>query len=74
MTEWISVEDRLPPKESEAWYNVVLTHKTRRNMIVRNGYYDGYHKRFWGFETTPHYVVTHWMPLPEPPKEAANET
>ena len=59
--EWISVNDRLP-KDGQ----IVLTYK--------NGVYDiqAYEERrngwlckgwFWSMAT-----VTHWMPLPQPPK------
>lgn len=69
--EWISVKDRLPEKGSEEWYNIVLTNqRCMTKRVVRVGYWDGYHKRFWGFEAPSDYNVTHWMPLPEPPKEA----
>lgn len=69
MAEWISVKDRLPPKSSEDWYNIVLTkQRGRTKRVVRVGYWDGYHKRFWGFEAPFDYNVTHWMPLPEPPE------
>ena len=61
MGEWIRVEDRLP-EDGET----VLTYKNgivdvqefdkRRNGWIRNGW-------FWSMVT-----VTHWMPLPEPPK------
>lgn len=62
--EWISVKNRLP-KDGE----FVLTYK---NGIVdvqmyeknRNGWIQG--NWFWSMAT-----VTHWMPLPEPPKEDA---
>lgn len=62
--EWISVDDRLPEEKA--------------NCIVyyQHAYcdYDGY----WAigicfndgekFQINPAYKVTHWMPLPEPPK------
>ena len=61
MAEWISVMDILP-EDGET----VLTYRNgivdvqefdkRRNGWIRNG-------RFWSILT-----VSHWMPLPEPPK------
>jgi|GEM_PF-2870310 hypothetical protein len=72
MSKWISVKDRLPEKDNEDWYIIVLTRERRgreAKRIVRVGYWDCYHKRFWGFEAGFDYTVTHWMPLPEPPKE-----
>lgn len=68
--DWISVKDALPPNGSDDWYNIVLTkQRGRTKRVVRVGYWDGYHKRFWGFEAPSDYSVTHWMHLPEPPKE-----
>ena len=58
---WISVEDRLPEADTD-----VLTLRTIGTMDVEVYHedevawtWDGYSKGF----------VTHWMPLPEPPKE-----
>ncbi|WP_298032179.1 DUF551 domain-containing protein [uncultured Dysosmobacter sp.] len=76
LTGWISVKDRLPEKGNEDWYNIVLTKERSGDLpmrrIVKVGYWDWYHKRFWGFEVGYGYTVTHWMPLPEPPKEGAH--
>lgn len=61
--QWISVEDRLPEDG-------------QRVITFRNGIYEfqSFEKRrngwmndenwFWSMAT-----VTHWMPLPQPPKE-----
>lgn len=59
--EWISVEDRLPEKSGE--------------YLTYCGEYDG--TSILNFEVmktkgkwkTKWKEVTHWMPLPEPPKE-----
>lgn len=58
-SSWISVEERLPEKHA--------------GVIVRceDGYmalmtYDGSH---WNWNGRYEDSVTHWMPLPEPPKE-----
>ena len=65
--EWISVDDRLP--ECEGSYIVY----TERGSIYANHFYT--EKRFasgyvreaqWSKRGTVN--VTHWMPLPEPPK------
>lgn len=65
MSEWISVEDRYPDDDSgyrvlvlandivSEW--VEIAHYNKRNWIMRGGLdYPS--------------IVTHWMPLPEPPK------
>lgn len=59
MLEWISVEDSLP----EAMMYVLI-----HGGI---GYFDG---EVWRTRMEPEcpviqWEVTHWMPLPEPPKE-----
>ena len=61
--EWISVEDRLP----ENIANRVLVVCERSNGV----FYAHYEKPFWiNLETDKPFIstVTHWMPLPEPPK------
>ena len=62
--EWISVKDRLP----ENIANRVLVVCERSNGV----FYAHYEKPFWiNLETDKPFIstVTHWMPLPEPPKE-----
>ena len=59
--EWISVNDKLP-EDGES----VLTYKNGNVDVQvyeknRNGWIQG--NWFWSMAT-----VTHWMPLPEPPK------
>ena len=61
--EWISVDDRLP----ENIANRVLVVCERSNGV----FYAHYEKPFWiNLETDKPFIstVTHWMPLPEPPK------
>ena len=63
-TEWISVKDRLPETGKR-----VLTYADNGAMFA--AHLDGY----WYIDTgemyysTPLANITHWMPLPEPPKE-----
>ena len=57
--EWISVDERLPNKEG-----VYLVYTYKRHMKMSK--YSG-----WGVDdeaSFDDYFVTHWMPLPEPPK------
>lgn len=69
MSEWISVKDRLPRPE-----NCVLVY--RRNLGRPDGYVSidyatlghGENLMWVGDYTTWKSEVTHWMPLPEPPK------
>lgn len=69
--EWISVKDRLPEHDD---YCLVCLGR----HIVRIGVYKYGH---WHYcvgiymtepELRPGMYVTHWMPLPEPPKESAS--
>ena len=66
--EWISVTERLPePKhefDARNWYLVALS-----NGVVKELAYEFHNHSVFGYgwrETT--YPVTHWMPLPQPPK------
>ena len=60
--EWISVKDRLP----ERYKYVILWDAMDRDIFV--GVLDD--KREWyvpGYQDEP-FHITHWMPLPQPPK------
>ena len=62
-SKWISVRDRLPKEPME--YIVVIKGGANATTLL----FDG---ALW-FEEDPegwrtYYAVTHWMPLPEPPK------
>ena len=77
MPRWISVEDEQKPRHGE-YYLCVCTlpndpeHKWDWisvrwwNATTGNGYVDRPHFSDEGVEGM---TVTHWMPLPEPPKE-----
>ena len=63
---WIPVTERLP----ENIANRVLVVCERSNGV----FYAHYEKPFWiNLETDKPFIstVTHWMPMPEPPKEDA---
>lgn len=68
MPEWISVKDRLPTQKS-----YVLVYTICPNVECQVWFYDEnghwYDECGWS-RGEP----THWMPLPEPPKEDSNET
>ncbi|MCB7128181.1 MAG: DUF551 domain-containing protein [Candidatus Brocadiales bacterium] len=64
MTEWISVEERLPKK----YKNVLIFVDFR----LRGGSWHMNTASYieeWVHGNDPTPGVTHWMPLPEPPKE-----
>jgi hypothetical protein len=63
MSEWISVDDRLPKRQE----NVLVASKhgfvciaSLTNNHRNNKFYDG--------DGLAINSITHWMPLPEPPK------
>ena len=76
MAEWISVKDRLPSREGlmdeENEYVLVSLRWTDGCQTVS---ICGYGKDEWskwdgfGFTGNDYKHITHWMPLPEPPKE-----
>ncbi len=59
MAEWISVEDRLPKWDD--WVLGCFDNKTITTTTGDNIRVCGHEHKIRGF--------THWMPLPEPPKE-----
>lgn len=71
--KWISVKDRLPPM----YHKVLITGKNSAggSFGVIKGSHDGDKEGQWYRDDIGQYVnssgdtVTHWMPLPEPPKE-----
>ncbi len=62
--QWISVADRLPSVEEDV---LVLTKSKSGSVNVDKGYFAADLGRFVHRGSAK---ITHWMPLPEPPKEA----
>ena len=62
MAEWISVKDRLPERSGN--YLVVEELKSGGKLTFMRWFNSNIPTEF---TYSPH--VTHWMPLPEPPKE-----
>ena len=72
--EWISVKDRLPDNKEYDW---VLAQVVEDNgfmhiptvMEYRQSKNDWFEETYgWLSEHNGAFTVTHWMPLPEPPK------
>ena len=62
--EWISVDDRLP----EPWKQVLIY---SRHDFCESAFYIGIPGKWrvtWNHEMLDADSVTHWMPLPQPPK------
>ena len=73
--EWISVNDRLPDNKEHDW---VLAQVVEDNgfmhipkvMEYRQSKNDWFEETYgWLSEHNGAFTVTHWMPLPKPPKE-----
>ena len=68
MSEWISVEDRLPDNRED----VLVVAFIDDVRLITIGWYSDICKAWrlttWAGEREPRYA-THWMPLPEAPKE-----
>ena len=67
MSEWISVKDRLPEHDEKviAYYGFG---DCNLRFVSTLDYYAHDPNPHWQHESTG-LIVTHWMPLPEPPKE-----
>lgn len=67
MSEWISVKDRLP--KTDDYYLIYGL-----NDDMRLGYWSTKYNKFIAFDDDGYdyelYHITHWQPLPEPPKES----
>ena len=63
--EWIPVTERLPEKWGE--YLVMIEGDKTSTTL----YYEWADKYWFDFPNGRKFVVTHWMPVPEPPKEDA---
>ena len=62
--EWISVKDRLPDHKTQCigYFEVAYSYGFNINEVFYN---DG--RWFWDLDSIEN--ITHWMPLPEPPKQ-----
>jgi hypothetical protein len=70
MTEWISVKDRLPEFDK-----LILCHDTQKTYIAFRHKENEYNEHWQICENSCCLcngctgAITHWMPLPESPKE-----
>lgn len=84
MSEWISVKERLPQKHTNVLCNVINSNNCNIQIILTREYktHDGIECWLANFifkpadkesddmmPEIPDSWVTHWMPLPEPPKD-----
>lgn len=66
MQRWIPVTERLP-ESTERYLVMRFDYVTKTPFCDLLWFENG---RWWNRRYEGNYAVTHWMPLPEPPKEA----
>ena len=66
---WIPVEERLPATDDDVL--IVTNNEFGTGYEVGQGYYDICDEEWFGHAYVGTIDVTHWMPLPEAPKEDA---
>ena len=69
MAEWISVKERLPENGTRCL--VVRYDYVTDTPFVDMLWFDN---SWWNRINSGDYAVTHWMPIPEPPKEGGGES
>jgi hypothetical protein len=70
MSTWILARDELPPLDTDVLVWPVTSHE-HKYCVARRAQYPGKpdERWFWAaWDFTEDPVVTHWMPLPEPPR------
>jgi hypothetical protein len=67
--EWISVEERLPELYTSVLVYKISLNKMVNYMTIDHIAEDGDGELVWNGDKSWKYVITHWMPLPEPPVE-----
>ena len=67
--EWISVKDRLPEDYNNYDYMLCYFEGWDDMFFQRTLEYDIEEKEWSDHEGNVYNKVTHWMPLPEPPKQ-----
>ena len=82
--QWISVKDRLPEPEQEVlviahgWSGRLLYIGSYQRMEAETSWLTGVTSKasdwsLWGWSYLREPEVTHWMPLPDPPKDTETE-
>ena len=77
--EWISVEDRLPSDEQDVlviahgWDGRLVYVGSHKRVEAKKSWLTGITNKssewlLWGWSYLKEPIVTHWMPLPNPPK------
>lgn len=64
--KWISVSDRLPEYEDEV---LIWFHNCPVEIGLYNQKNEFHEEDYWTCKEYMEIDVSHWMPLPEPPKD-----
>lgn len=75
MDKWIDVNERLPEaneKDKTGFFLKAYLVAQRNGFMMCTALWDGKNWILWGRGARLE-NVTHWMPLPEPPKESETE-
>ena len=78
--EWISVKERLPDDEQEVlviahgWDGRLVYVGSHRRVEAQKSWLTGITSKssewsLWGWSYLKEPIVTHWLPMPEPPEE-----
>ena len=67
--KWISVKDKSPKKNSD--FIAYVAHGAKYKDDIHKGVYQCFEDNGYYVPAFSHFpvLITHWMPLPEPPKE-----
>lgn len=69
--EWISIDDRLPDKCGHNYFSRCVLAYIKDNLCQYTAYYDHQNECWKCFNSGKDIyggTITHWKPLPEPPK------
>ena len=66
MNNWISVKDKLPNDHTPVIVAIKDTHGD--NPVMYSDFGWCLNGDYWIVDNDVRYDITHWMPLPEPPK------
>lgn len=75
MSEWISVKDRLPSDEYDWMLISPVAQESPKLRLIpmvaerRKGRWASQEDDSGDIEKWLHIIVTHWMPLPDPPRD-----
>lgn len=77
MSEWISVKDKLPDKDDINDYLITDGKRCfvgfyRHKVKAWDNFTLGWVQEYYSDGSVEDIEITHWMPLPEPPKDGDN--